>query len=114
MKRYDDALPAAWVKPVQQNAMIRRQTARFLGGMDSRHTLAAAARFSELSIPVLIAWAPDDKFFKLAWAERLAEDIPGARLELVEDSYTFVSIDQPARTAELIAQFVREPVVAAH
>lgn len=113
MKRYDDTLTAAWVKPVRTNAVIRRQTARFLGAMDSRHTLAAAARFGDLRLPVLIAWAPEDKFFKLAWAERLAKDIPGARLELIEDSYTFVSVDQPARTAELIAQFVREPVAVA-
>ena len=39
-------------------------------------------------------------------------DIPGARLERIEDSYTFVSIDQPERTAELIAAFAREPVPA--
>ena len=34
-------------------------------------------------------------------------------MELIEDSYAFVSLDQPARTAELIAQFAREPVAAA-
>ena len=60
---------------------------------------------------MLIAWAPKDRFFKLADGERLARDIPGARLELIEDSFTFVSIDQPARTAELIAAFASEPLV---
>ncbi|MHB8532242.1 MAG: alpha/beta fold hydrolase [Solirubrobacteraceae bacterium] len=113
MKRYDDTLTAEWVKPVRTNAAIRRQTAAFLGAMDARHTLAAAARFGELRKPVLLAWAPEDKFFKLQWAERLVADLPDARLELIEDSYTFVSVDQPARTAELIAQFAREPVAAA-
>ena len=44
----------------------------------------------------------------LRYAERLAQDFPNARLELVEDSYTFVSLDQPARTAELIASFMHE------
>jgi hypothetical protein len=33
---------------------------------------------------------------------------PSARIELIEGSYTFVLIDQPRRTAELIASFARE------
>ena len=112
MKRYDGALTAAWVEPVRTNRAIRRQTAAFLAGMQPRHTLAAAERFGEMHKPVLIAWAREDKFFKLAWAQRLAADFPDSRLELIDDSYTFVSIDQPERTAELIAQFARAPVAA--
>ena len=61
---------------------------------------------------MLVAWAPEDRFFKLRYGERLAKDFPNARLELIEDSYTFVPIDQPARTAELIAAFAREPATA--
>jgi pimeloyl-ACP methyl ester carboxylesterase len=58
---------------------------------------------------VLIAWAPEDRFFKFEHAERLAATIPDARLERIEDSWTYVSEDQPERLAELIAAFVREP-----
>ena len=77
------------------------------------YTEAAAKRFGEFEKPVLIAWAPEDRFFKMPYGERLAAAFPNARLELIEDSYAFVSLDQPARTAELIAQFAREPVAAA-
>ena len=59
--------------------------------------------------PTLIAWAEEDRFFKLSFAERLADAIPGARLERIPDSYTFVSEDQPERLAELISAFSREP-----
>jgi len=31
---------------------------------------------------------------------------------LIEDSYTFVPVDQPERTAELIAAFARQPAAA--
>ena len=55
------------------------------------------------------AWAVEDRFFKISFAERLAATINGARLERIEDSYTFVSEDQPERLAELIAGFAREP-----
>ena len=48
-----------------------------------------------------------------ALAERLAQDFPDARIELIEDSYTFVAIDQPARTAELIGQFAGRALSAA-
>ena len=41
--------------------------------------------------------------------ERLAADIPGARLEWIENARTFSMEDQPERLAELIAGFVREP-----
>jgi pimeloyl-ACP methyl ester carboxylesterase len=110
MRRFDDERCRAWVAPVRENKAVRAEIAKILAGFDSRHTMEAAARFKDLEIPVLIAWAPEDRFFKLANAERLAREIPNARLERIEDSYTFVSIDQPARTAELIAAFMREPV----
>jgi pimeloyl-ACP methyl ester carboxylesterase len=85
------------------------EVASILKGISPRYTLQAAERFGDFAKPVLIAWAPEDRFFKLRYAERLAEAFPDARLELIEDSFTFVSLDQPERTAELIAAFAREP-----
>jgi pimeloyl-ACP methyl ester carboxylesterase len=55
----------------------------------------------------------EDRFFKLSFAEKLADTIRGATLERIEDSYTFVSEDQPERLAELIARFAREPASVA-
>jgi pimeloyl-ACP methyl ester carboxylesterase len=78
--------------------------------MSPRYTMEAAERFGEFDKPVLIAWAPEDRFFKFRSAERLAKAFPDARLERIQDSYTFVSIDQPERTADLIASFAREPL----
>jgi pimeloyl-ACP methyl ester carboxylesterase len=57
---------------------------------------------------VLIAWAPEDRFFKFRYAERLAAAIPDARLVRIEDSRTFVCEDQPERLAQEIAPFVTE------
>jgi pimeloyl-ACP methyl ester carboxylesterase len=110
MKRPDDALTAAWVAPALHNAEVRRQAGAILKAFNKRYTLAAAERFGEFHKPVLIAWAPEDRFFGLDLAERLARDFPDARLERIEDSYTLVALDQPQRTAELIAAFAREPL----
>jgi pimeloyl-ACP methyl ester carboxylesterase len=111
-KRADDALTRSWIQPALASKAIRREVASILTGISDRYTLEAAERFGEFTKPVLIAWAPEDRFFKLRYGERLAREFPNARLELIEDSYTFVPIDQPERTAELIAAFAREPALA--
>ena len=111
-KRAPDSLTAAWLEPARTDGAIRRDLAEVLRGIDSRHTIEAARSFGEFNRPVLLAWAPEDRFFKLRFAERLLADFPDARLELIEDSYTFVAVDQPARTAELIGSFAREGVSA--
>jgi pimeloyl-ACP methyl ester carboxylesterase len=99
----------AFLAPTLGDRRIRREVAAVLRGISPRHTEAAARRFGEFDKPVLLAWAPEDRFFKMRYAERLAEAFPDARLEVIDDSYTYVPVDQPQRTAELIAAFAREP-----
>ena len=108
-KRIDSSLTASWVAPARNSRAIRRELAAVLTGISNRYTLEAARSYPTFTKPVLVAWAPEDRFFKLAYGERLAQDFPNARLELIEDSYTFVPLDQPRRTAELIAAFAGEP-----
>ena len=79
--------------------------ARSCAGSDSRYTLEAAERLRDFDGPTLLAWGADDKFFKPKFAERLAADIPGSRLEWIRDARTFVSEDQPQQLAELIRGF---------
>jgi pimeloyl-ACP methyl ester carboxylesterase len=104
-----DAVSDAYVLPVIRDRRIRDDARGFVLGMDSADTLAAAEKLREFDRPVLLAWAPEDRFFPFAHAERLAALIPDARLERIEDARTFVSEDQPERLAELIGGFVREP-----
>jgi pimeloyl-ACP methyl ester carboxylesterase len=98
-----------FLRPALSDRRIRREIAAVLKGISPRFTEEAATRFGEFDKPVLLAWAPEDRFFKFHHAERLARDFPNARLERIEDSWTYVSVDQPERTAELIAAFAREP-----
>ena len=100
----------AWVRPYLDNSDIRRDTIRFLRSISNRYTLEAAEKLRRFDRPTLIAWAPEDRFFKLRYAERLAAEIPNARLVRIENSRTFVSEDQPQRLAEEIASFVGESV----
>src|SRR5205085_11963139 len=104
------SLPSSGLEPARASRALRRDVASILKGISPRYTLEAAEHFGEFRKPVLIAWAPEDRFFKLRYAERMAEAFPDPRLELIEDSYTFVSLDQPERTAELIRSFAGVPV----
>jgi pimeloyl-ACP methyl ester carboxylesterase len=97
-----------WVEPFLSNRAIRRDTVKVLKGIDPEYTFEAAERLASFGKPALLAWAVEDRFFKLSFAERLAATIPGAKLEPIEDSYTFVSEDQPERLASLIESFARE------
>lgn len=103
----------SWVRPYLGNAGVRRDTIKFLRSISNRYTLEAAERLRDFDRPTLIAWAPEDRFFKFRYAERLASAIPNARLVRIENSRTFVSEDQPERLAEEIANFAKETAEAA-
>lgn len=96
---------ASWTEPVIRDAEIRRDVREVLRGISKRYTLDAARRLREFGGPTMLAWATEDRFFKPKFAERLAADIPGSRLEWIEDARTFVSEDQPERLVALIADF---------
>ena len=103
----DSEVIDGWIRPFLESGGVRRDATEFLRRISNRYTIEAAERLREFDRPTLIAWAPEDRFFKLRHAERLADEIPNARLERIEDSSTFVSEDQPERLAELIREFVR-------
>jgi pimeloyl-ACP methyl ester carboxylesterase len=98
----------SWMEPSQRDPAVKRDTAKVTAGMNKRYTLEAAEKLARFDRPVLFAWAPEDALFKLSDAERLAEVIPNARIETIEDAKTFVPLDQPRRLAERIGAFVAE------
>jgi pimeloyl-ACP methyl ester carboxylesterase len=104
-KRIPGDVLAAWTHPIIHDANVRADARKVLRGIDSRYTLEAAKRLREFAGPTMLAWGADDRFFKPKFAERLAADIPGSRLEWIEDARTFVSEDQPQRLAGLLAEF---------
>ena len=102
-RRLPDELLDAWVQPFLTEPGVRRDARRFLLGIDRDALLDNTARLHDFDRPVLLAWAPEDRFFPFDHARRLAAVFPNARLVEIPDSYTFVSLDQPARLADLLA-----------
>ncbi|MBS1678641.1 MAG: alpha/beta hydrolase [Actinobacteria bacterium] len=102
-------LVESWAVPAGSDKAIRRDLGKVTRGMDKQYTLAAAERLRGSEFPLLLAWAPGDRFFPIAYAERLAAEIGGAKLVRIADSATFVPFDQPAHLATAIADFAPSP-----
>jgi pimeloyl-ACP methyl ester carboxylesterase len=98
----------SWVLPYLTDAGIRRDLATFARGWRPADLAAVGGRLSSFDRPVLLCWAPEDRFMKIALAHRLAAALPGARLVEVPDAGTFVALDQPERVAEEIRAFLAE------
>lgn len=103
----------AWLAPSQADPGVRRDTAKLIAGVRKHELVAADEQLRHFERPLRFAWAPEDRFFKLAHAERLAAIAPDARIEHVADARTFVPLDQPARLAELVAEFAGAGVSSA-
>ena len=99
-----DHLAREWVKPIFEQPAVLEDLRRFTVALDKEVTLDAARRLRAFGKPVLLAWAPDDKLFPLELAQRMAEEVPEARLETIERSRAFSMLDQPDRLASLIEE----------
>ena len=99
-------LIASWMAPATSDSGVMRDAKKVTGGMNKRYTLAAAEKLRGSQLPILLTWAPGDKYFPISYAERLASEAGNATIVRIEDAATFVPLDQPARLAEEIAAFV--------
>jgi len=101
-----DDLIASWMEPSLTDPSVKRDLKKVTAGMNSRYTLEAAEKLRGSELPILLTWAPGDKFFPISYAERLAGEAKNASIVRIPDSRTFVPIDQPQRLSEEIAKFV--------
>jgi len=97
-----------WVAAYFADTGVRRDLRRLTAALgDDDFMTQIAAELAAFTKPALLAWAADDKFFPVEHARRLAAILPDARVELIPDSRTWVMLDQPERTAHLIASLAR-------
>jgi pimeloyl-ACP methyl ester carboxylesterase len=98
-------LIASWMQPGLHDPGVKRDAKKFTVGMSKRYTLEAAKRLRDAELPILLAWAPGDRFFPISYAQRFATEMKDARIVEIADAKTFVPLDQPAQLADLIADF---------
>jgi len=103
-----DAATARWMKPLLQQRDIRRDTVRILraAAAEKNVLLDAAECLPTYDRPALVVWASDDRVMPPDHGRRLAELLPHGRLVEIPDSYTLMPLDQPARLAQVIRDFI--------
>jgi pimeloyl-ACP methyl ester carboxylesterase len=101
-------LVASWMGPGLHDPGVKRDAKKVTVGMNKRFTLEAAEKLGETDLPILLTWAPGDRFFPIKYAERLVNETPNTRIVEIPDAKTFVPLDQPERLADEIARFVAQ------
>jgi pimeloyl-ACP methyl ester carboxylesterase len=89
------------------SSAVRREAVRFSADLNPRYTLAAAGAIAAWNKPALMAWGAEDKMFPLTHARRLTEAFPNGQLRTIEDSSTYVMLDQPDELASAVTDFAR-------
>jgi pimeloyl-ACP methyl ester carboxylesterase len=104
-----DAATARWMTPVLKQREIRRDTVRVLRAIaaEPRLLLDVAETLPSFDRPALVVWASADRVMPPEHGRRLAELLPHGQLVEVDDSYTLIPLDQPARLAQLVREFTK-------
>jgi pimeloyl-ACP methyl ester carboxylesterase len=100
-----DSFLAPCTTEVGKLSMVRNAAS-----LDTNHTVEISPLLSKLDVPTLVIWGQDDRVQPVSFGERLAWDIPGARLVRVPGARHYVMIDQLDIVAREIRGFLfREP-----
>jgi pimeloyl-ACP methyl ester carboxylesterase len=95
--------------PVMTQPEIRRDTVRMLraAAADTHLLLDAAECLPGFDHPALVVWASGDRVMPPEHGRRLAGLLPQGQLAEIDDSYTLIPLDQPARLAQTIREFTK-------
>lgn len=96
-----DGLLAPYATEVGKTSLVRNAVA-----LNTNQTLEVASKLKHLAVPTLIVWGEDDVIQPMRYGERLAWDIPGAKLLRVPDAKHFVMWDAPHTVAEALYRFL--------
>ena len=98
-----DAYLDAVSGPIGQPSFFQHQVRHY----DSAYTRDLTDDLGELGAhPVQIVWGKQDAWQDPGYAEKLARDIPGAALHMIDDAGHFLLEDQPTTVSEHIRGFV--------
>ncbi|MGQ0752107.1 MAG: alpha/beta fold hydrolase [Betaproteobacteria bacterium] len=96
-----EGLLAPYATEVGKLSLVRNAAA-----LNTNLTTEITALLPRIAAPSLILWGRDDKFQVLKYAQRLARDIPTARLVEIPEARHFLMFDQCDRVAMHLAAFL--------
>lgn len=81
---------------------------RNASALNTSHTTMLVERHAEIKAPTLCLWGVHDPWQKIRDGERLAKEIPNARLVRVENASHWIPHDTPEIFADEVCRFIRE------
>ena len=96
-----EALVGPWLSPEGQAAFYRQ-----IAAADERFTDEVQDRYAALDLPVKVIWGREDTWIPVDRAHRLADLIPGAELDVVDDAGHLVHTDAPVHLAGLLQRWL--------
>jgi pimeloyl-ACP methyl ester carboxylesterase len=85
-----DMLVAPWLGETGQRAFYRQ-----IASADQAYTDEIEPLYPDIEVPVLVVWGTEDTWIPVDRAHRLAELVPGARLELIPTAGHLIQLDAP-------------------
>ncbi len=65
-------------------------------------------RAQELQTPVLVVWGKYDRFISSKLGQEIVENLPNAKLEVIDKSGHYVHMDKPQELVQVVTQFLEE------
>lgn len=103
----DDQTIEEYLRPHRLSVSSRDHLRLLLLALDNQETQRAAHKLSRLDLPAMVVWGADDAFLPVTWARRLAADIRGAVLHVLNSCGHFVPEERSGELAGLIEAFAR-------
>lgn len=96
-----DGLLAPYATETGKLSLIRNAIA-----LNTNQTMEIIPLLQRIAVPTLILWGEEDPFQSAMYGERLAWDIPGARLIQIRRARHFAMIDRPHAVCEPLLAFL--------
>jgi haloalkane dehalogenase len=103
---FRDGIVAPYADEQGKISLIRNASA-----LNTNHTMALVDRHADITAPTLVLWGQHDPWQTIGDGERLAEEIPDARLVRVAASH-WIPQDAPVEFAEGILDFLAQASAA--
>lgn len=78
------------------------------GAADARYTEAVMERLRERALPTLLVWGERDEFQPVRFAERYADEVPGAQLQRIAGAGHIPTVDEPGEVATAVRGLLQD------
>lgn len=92
-----------WLDPTGQAAFYRQ-----IAQADQEYTDEVEPLYGSIDVPVQVVWGAEDTWIPLDRARRLAEIVPGARLDVIDRAGHLVQLDAPVQLTAILQRWLAD------